>query len=524
MPGPAVDENLLPAPAAPVAKRPSERASQPLTAKKPSERSAPGVPAPKPAAPPAPVTPAEKELLSEKHLEGKADTSVPEPEEAADSVKADAKADEKAEAKADAKPKAPKVPLTPEQKWKRISIALGVVFVALLGVTGFLFMNRNGNTNVADAGGNGGNGTSSGPGGRSSGGGAGGSGGKAYPEPYAKFLAKDEKRLGTWKDQLGKDGYMIFNPGAGPQLARHLPSYIGDITYEGGQPHTWGDTQEPRGLEDPGKGPRHAPCLYSGGQIFIRITARRNIPNKISMYCLDWDSNVRRQTVELWIGEKMVHSVAVENMNKGVWLQYEVCGSFELRVTNDNPASNAVVAGILWDGVDGWAMPANRGASSAAVPASTDALKAGLWGEYFPGLTTYPTVEDAAGMARPEPTLNFGASPGGADNWPLAGACSALYQGFVKIDQPGWYTFATSSDDGSILYVDGKQVVDNDGNHGMAEKTGDVELTPGLHRIYIQYYNAGGGFGLVATFGPRGGGRQPLAGEHIFYAPSEVGK
>eukprot|EP01052_Picozoa_sp_SAG31_P081865 SAG31_NODE_41826_length_274_cov_0.708571_1_plen_41_part_01 len=36
----------------------------------------------------------------------------------------------------------------------------------------------------------------------------------------------------------------------------------------------------------------------------------------------------------------------------------------------------------------------------------------------------------------------------------------------MTVPTDGSYNFATESDDGSLLYVDGQRVVDNDGLHG----------------------------------------------------------
>ena len=55
----------------------------------------------------------------------------------------------------------------------------------------------------------------------------------------------------------------------------------------------------------------------------------------------------------------------------------------------------------------------------------------------------------------------------------------------------GNYQFATNSDDGSILYLDGNQVVNNDNNHSqmfMCAST-TVALTHGVkHAIHLKYY------------------------------------
>ncbi|MGD8501940.1 MAG: PA14 domain-containing protein, partial [Phycisphaerales bacterium] len=58
------------------------------------------------------------------------------------------------------------------------------------------------------------------------------------------------------------------------------------------------------------------------------------------------------------------------------------------------------------------------------------------------------------------------------------------------------YTFYTTSDDGSQLFIDGAMVVDNDGTHGMVEQSGTVSLSAGLHDIVVTMFELGGGEGL----------------------------
>lgn len=62
------------------------------------------------------------------------------------------------------------------------------------------------------------------------------------------------------------------------------------------------------------------------------------------------------------------------------------------------------------------------------------------------------------------------------------------YAGRFWITNPGMYTFALLSDDGSKLYIDDQVVVDNDGVHAPLEKNGSVELAGGLHRIRVSYF------------------------------------
>lgn len=70
--------------------------------------------------------------------------------------------------------------------------------------------------------------------------------------------------------------------------------------------------------------------------------------------------------------------------------------------------------------------------------------------------------------------------------------------GQVVVTQTGYYNFDMNSDDGSILTVDGAQVINNDGNHGMTDKSGTKYLRQGVHTFSLLYAQSGGGnFGLV---------------------------
>jgi autotransporter-associated beta strand protein len=65
--------------------------------------------------------------------------------------------------------------------------------------------------------------------------------------------------------------------------------------------------------------------------------------------------------------------------------------------------------------------------------------------------------------------------------------------------------FATSSDDGSMLYIDGNVVVFNDYNQGATERTGLANLTPGVHTIDVEYYQGGGAANMDLQWDPTGG-------------------
>ncbi len=86
------------------------------------------------------------------------------------------------------------------------------------------------------------------------------------------------------------------------------------------------------------------------------------------------------------------------------------------------------------------------------------------------------------------------------------------FTGTIAAPKDGAYTFFVSSDDGSRVYVDGKPVVNNDGLHGMEEKSGNVTLKAGGHSVVVTYFNNGGGHGLEAAWQGPGFGKRPLTG------------
>jgi alpha-N-acetylglucosaminidase len=90
------------------------------------------------------------------------------------------------------------------------------------------------------------------------------------------------------------------------------------------------------------------------------------------------------------------------------------------------------------------------------------------------------------------------------------------YTGFLLIDTPGDYTFATESDDGSRLFVDGACVVENGGYHGTRERTGTRTLERGYHTIEVRYFQSGGASVLNVTYQGPGIAKQRLPLEKMF--------
>lgn len=75
-----------------------------------------------------------------------------------------------------------------------------------------------------------------------------------------------------------------------------------------------------------------------------------------------------------------------------------------------------------------------------------------------------------------------------------------VYQGYMNITASGTYTFYTSSDDGSQLYIGDRLVVNNDGLHAMEEKSGAIGLKAGKHAFTVKFFQKGGGDGLDVSY------------------------
>ena len=95
------------------------------------------------------------------------------------------------------------------------------------------------------------------------------------------------------------------------------------------------------------------------------------------------------------------------------------------------------------------------------------------------------------------------------------------FTGMIGIPKSGKYTFFTQSDDGSRLYIGDQIVVNNDGLHGMVERSGMVDLPAGTYPITVTYFDNGGGDGLVVNWSGPGLARQKI-GKNALFLPGNT--
>lgn len=100
-----------------------------------------------------------------------------------------------------------------------------------------------------------------------------------------------------------------------------------------------------------------------------------------------------------------------------------------------------------------------------------------------------------------EPTINFpltdatwvsscGTLTGYTNNFALRA------RGRIQAPVTGAYEFTLSSDDGSILFIDGTEIVNMNRLQSYTSRSGTIDLSQGFHEIEIQYFERTGGAGL----------------------------
>ncbi|MFK7888179.1 MAG: PA14 domain-containing protein [Gammaproteobacteria bacterium] len=80
----------------------------------------------------------------------------------------------------------------------------------------------------------------------------------------------------------------------------------------------------------------------------------------------------------------------------------------------------------------------------------------------------------------------------------------------ITVSAADTYTFQTTSDDGSKLFVGGTLVVDNDGLHAPVTVSGQVFLNPGVYDLRIDFFEKGGGEVLDVFYRASSGGFSPI--------------
>lgn len=151
------------------------------------------------------------------------------------------------------------------------------------------------------------------------------------------------------------------------------------------------------------------------------------------------------------------------------------------------------------------------------VAGAQPSMHPGLEAEYYEQRPANASLEEIGKLT---PTHKGHARHFGLDLSPRRNENFALkLSGMIRTDRPGKYTISTTSDDGSRVYIDSKEILDNDGEHSSTQKEASVDLTEGYHAIVVTYFQGGGESELKVEWEGPGISRQQVP-ENVLFTTS----
>ena len=114
-------------------------------------------------------------------------------------------------------------------------------------------------------------------------------------------------------------------------------------------------------------------------------------------------------------------------------------------------------------------------------------------------------------------SVDFASTDGAFAGSGRADQVGAVFEGWLEVPEAGFWTLATSSDDGSRLFLGETLVVDNDGLHGMVTRSATVALEAGFHRVRLEFFENGGGAGLLFRWSGPSTGTQSVPAARLFH-------
>ena len=91
------------------------------------------------------------------------------------------------------------------------------------------------------------------------------------------------------------------------------------------------------------------------------------------------------------------------------------------------------------------------------------------------------------------------------------------YDGYIFVPVDGVYEFFVNSNDGGILYLDGKLLINNDGFHKTQEKWKKTGLARGFHTVQLEYFQMGGAKALTISWKKPGKEKEEIPAEVLFH-------
>jgi len=144
----------------------------------------------------------------------------------------------------------------------------------------------------------------------------------------ATFLNLDTATQGNWKGVYGGDGYNIIND------SLYYPNYV-KVTPSGNSNWTWASsTSDVRALSKASSSGRIAATWYSSSAFLIDLVFTDGRAHQVALYCVDWDSFARNQTVSILDASGTVLSTqSVNGFHNGQYLMWQLSGHVKISVS-----------------------------------------------------------------------------------------------------------------------------------------------------------------------------------------------
>ncbi|MFB9864409.1 family 20 glycosylhydrolase [Rufibacter immobilis] len=134
-----------------------------------------------------------------------------------------------------------------------------------------------------------------------------------------------------------------------------------------------------------------------------------------------------------------------------------------------------------------------------ATPAQVAKTVQGLTAVYYKGV-----FKTTNGMKSATPTETLAVDQLQVPRKLGTGSFGIQFKGYLEVPESGVYSFFLTCDDGGVLRIADRLVVDNDGLHAPLEKSGQVALEKGLQPFQLDFIEGGGGYTLKLLYSKDG--------------------
>jgi hypothetical protein len=159
----------------------------------------------------------------------------------------------------------------------------------------------------------------------------------------ASFVKRDTTTQGNWPGAYGSEGYTVVGG------ATSNPAYVTPVP-AGQSQYVWApSTSDVRALQAASNPANRVAGTWYTSSFTVDLNIADNNTHQVAVYCLDWDSTARRQTVDILDGNGNVLNTQnlTSSFNGGVYLVWNVSGHVKIRLTRTG-GDNAVLSGLFF--------------------------------------------------------------------------------------------------------------------------------------------------------------------------------